>query len=106
MDSVNVMKAVRAHAGVTQYELAERIGTTQSAIARMERRGADVRLSSLMKALDATGLTLKLEPANPPVDLAQIDRHLSMTPSQRLAGHDAARRNTDEFLRLVRRDTS
>lgn len=52
--------AARSHAGLTQAELASRMGTTQSAIARME--GGKVRPSTttLEKVASATGTRLRV----------------------------------------------
>jgi ribosome-binding protein aMBF1 (putative translation factor) len=52
--------AARSHAGLTQAELASRMGTTQSAIARME--GGKVRPSTttLEKVANATGARLRV----------------------------------------------
>ena len=49
---------LRAQAGLTQSELAERMGTTQSAIARMEGGGARPNLETLEKLATAVGAEL------------------------------------------------
>ena len=49
---------VRTEAGLTQAELAERMGTTQSAIARMEGGGARPTLETLEKLAVAVGQEL------------------------------------------------
>lgn len=56
-----ILKA-RTEAGVTQAEVARRIGTTQSAIARIESPGAkhSPSLSTLQKYAAALGYTLEL----------------------------------------------
>ena len=46
---------LRTEAGLTQAELAERMGTTQSAIARMEGGGARPTLETLEKLAAAVG---------------------------------------------------
>lgn len=53
----------RAAAGVTQSELAERIGTTQSAIARLEsgRGNHSPSLATLQKYAHALGCRLELK---------------------------------------------
>ena len=50
----------RAHAGITQAELAERMGTTQSAIARMESGKGRPSTSTLAKVAKATGTRLRV----------------------------------------------
>lgn len=49
---------LRTQAGLTQTELAERMGTTQSAIARMEGGGARPNLETLEKLASAVGAEL------------------------------------------------
>lgn len=49
---------LRTEAGLTQAELAERMGTTQSAIARMEGGGTRPTLETLEKVATAVGADL------------------------------------------------
>ena len=59
---------LRAEAGLTQAELAERMGTTQSAIARLEGGGARPSLRTLGKLAAALGqeLSITIGPARNP----------------------------------------
>ncbi|TVS09670.1 MAG: XRE family transcriptional regulator [Gammaproteobacteria bacterium] len=50
----------RARAGLTQAELAERMGTTQSAIARMEGGRVNPSIGMLRRYAEATGTRLRL----------------------------------------------
>jgi transcriptional regulator with XRE-family HTH domain len=58
----------RARAGLTQAEVAERMGTSQSAVARLESGGATPSLSTLRRFAQATGarvrITLEAKPAS------------------------------------------
>jgi len=54
----------RKAAGLSQSELAERIGVRQATISKLESGGADVRISTLMEAAAALGLELVLAPRN------------------------------------------
>jgi transcriptional regulator with XRE-family HTH domain len=48
----------RLSVGLSQTEVAERMGTSQSAVARLEAGEADVRLSTLERYAAAVGMTL------------------------------------------------
>jgi len=50
----------RARAGLTQAELAERMGTTQSAIARMEGGRVNPSIGMLRRYAEATGTRLRV----------------------------------------------
>lgn len=57
----------RLAAGLTQVELAERIGTNQALISRLENGEANPTLSTLKKLANELGVELKITPAIPPV---------------------------------------
>jgi transcriptional regulator with XRE-family HTH domain len=73
----------RRAAGLSQAELARRLGTTQSAVSRWERGREEPRLSTLASILRACGLRFLLT-VEDDVDRAQIREQLAMTPMQRL----------------------
>ena len=50
----------RMNAGLTQQELAERMGTTQSAVARLEGWTTNPSVNTLRKFAEATGTRLKI----------------------------------------------
>lgn len=52
--------AARSHAGLTQQELAERMGTTQSVIARLEGGKSKPSTTTLEKLAHATGTRLRI----------------------------------------------
>lgn len=54
----DLVHRLRSEAGLTQAELAERMGTTQSAIARMEGGGTRPTLDTLEKLATAVGQEL------------------------------------------------
>jgi transcriptional regulator with XRE-family HTH domain len=56
----------RRSLGLSQTEVAARMGTSQSAVARLEAVAGDVRLSTLERYAEAVGHTLRwsLEPAS------------------------------------------
>lgn len=56
----SAMIAARAHAGLTQAELAKKMGTTQSVIARLEAGKSKPSTSTLEKLAKATGTRLRI----------------------------------------------
>ena len=62
----------RQSLGLSQTEVAARMGTSQSAVARVEALAGDVRLSTLERYAEAVGHTL----------------HWSLEPAVRRAGED------------------
>ena len=80
-----LVRSARLAAGLSQAELAERLGTTQSAVSRWERGHDEPRLSSLNAIMSACGQRLWLQVEADGVDRAQIRQQLAMTPEQRLA---------------------
>jgi transcriptional regulator with XRE-family HTH domain len=81
-----LIKRARLSAGLTQADLAERLQTTQSAIARLEGRGANPRIATVARALEACDQELKLttEPRAPNIDATLVARQLRITPAERL----------------------
>ena len=80
------------------------MGTTQTAVARLERRGSNPTVSTLARALRAVGSELNLgaTPWVPQVDEAQIAAHLRMTPAERVRYHATGYRNMAELVRAAR----
>ena len=77
----------RRGAGITQAELGRRIGTTQSAIARLEAAGSNPRVKTLEAAIRACGRTLDISaPMAGDIDETLVARQLALTPTQRLRG--------------------
>lgn len=79
-----LVRRARLAAGLTQAELADLVGTTQSAVSRWERGHDEPRLASLVDVLRACGLRLSLV-ADVDVDRAQIRQQLALSPAERLA---------------------
>lgn len=83
----NLLRDARRRAGLTQAELAQRLDTTQSAVARLESPRSNPRLLTLVRAMAATGqvLDVKLKPApQAPVDESLIAENLDLDPAARL----------------------
>lgn len=56
-----MLLAAREQAGLTQAEVARRLGTHKSAISRMENHAEDMRLSTLQRYAEAVGCFLDLQ---------------------------------------------
>jgi transcriptional regulator with XRE-family HTH domain len=100
-----LLRRARADARLSQAEVAERAGMTQSAIARLERRAANPTAATLANVLAATGhrLILAAEPYRLPFDEAQLRERLAMTPAQRLANFTASSHNLATMALRARR---
>lgn len=101
-----LIRSARTAAGLTQQQLAERMGTTQSAVARLERGTTDPRFSTVEDAVRAAGRRLEIETTTegfPEVDESQIVERLKLTPAERLRSFQASHRNLNELLRKARR---
>jgi len=55
-----MLQAEREKAGLTQAGLAQKIGTTKTAISRLENSGRDIRLSTIERIALALGKTVHL----------------------------------------------
>ena len=55
-----LLRQAREAAGLTQEQLADRIGTKKSAISRLENHAGSSKLSTLRKVSDALGRRLEL----------------------------------------------
>lgn len=64
-----LLRQAREAAGMTQDEVARRLGTKKSAISRMENHADDVRLSTLRNYAEAVGASLE-------ITLAHVQRPL------------------------------
>jgi transcriptional regulator with XRE-family HTH domain len=98
-----LIRSSRRAAGLSQAELARRVGVTQGAIAQLERPGANPSLVRLESVLRAAGQRLRLavEPLSGSVDETLLARNLRMTPAERLAAFEAAHSELGELRRLM-----
>ena len=60
---VRALADARERAGLTQAEVARRMGTTQPAVARLERGEADPRLSTVERYAEVVGWRVQAVPA-------------------------------------------
>ena len=87
MEAATLVRRARADAGLTQEQLARRLGVTQAALARLEKRGSNHTVATLDRVLRATGrrLDLRLGRSDPSVDVTLLREALEMTPAARIA---------------------
>jgi transcriptional regulator with XRE-family HTH domain len=104
MSPGSLLRAARLDAGLTQAQLAARLGLTQPAMARLERPDANPTVITLDRALRATGWRLTWEVAAPEVDETQIAERLRLSPAERLAAFQRSQRNLRGLLKQARRE--
>src|SRR5262249_1254488 len=85
LGSGRLIREARRLGGLTQAELARRLGTTQSAVSNWER-GVDIpRVDTLARILEACGFEADLTFRRlDDVDRAQLRQNLALTPAARL----------------------
>jgi transcriptional regulator with XRE-family HTH domain len=94
-----MIRAAREAEGLTQAQLARRLGITQPSVARLEAAGDNVTLATLQRALYAMNRTLELRSARMPssVDESQIIEALALTPGERLERFERSYAHVREF---------
>jgi transcriptional regulator with XRE-family HTH domain len=99
-----LIRSCRQRAGLTQEQLAIRVGTTKTAISRLEGDHLSPRVETLEAVLLCMGyeLLLQAEPLPPRIDTAQLDAVADLTPSQRLEHALASQASLEGLLGAAR----
>jgi transcriptional regulator with XRE-family HTH domain len=88
LDPARLLHQARTRPGLTQRELARRVGTAQSVVARIESGQTSPTVDTLVRLLDASGFEPRIELAlRPTTDshmLEDVARILRLTPEERL----------------------
>jgi transcriptional regulator with XRE-family HTH domain len=87
MSPSTLARTARTRAGLTQAQLAERAGVTQSVIARLERGGGNPTFLTLERVLHAAGHRLELSAVHQglrTVDETLIQQQLALSPAERI----------------------
>jgi len=85
LGSGRLIREARRLGGLTQADLARRLGTTQSAVSNWERGRDTPRVDTLARILDACGFEADMTFRRlDDVDRTQIRENLAMTPAERL----------------------
>ena len=94
-----LIRTARRDAGLTQQSLATRLGTTQSAVARLERDAASPRVDTLRRALAACGreLDLAARPRKSSIDEAQVAERLRIPAGERIRIFERSYANVREL---------
>ena len=87
MRAAHLISEARKRAGLTQTELARRLDSHPSVIARWETGRTEPNFAAVVRAVRATGFepSIALHPVDDH-DLTLIRRELTLSPHQRLAG--------------------
>lgn len=98
-DSDLLIRRARRAAGLTQAELAARLATTQSAIARLEAPSANPRIDTVARALAACGRKLSLDarPHKSSIDETQVFEQLRIPVGERLQVFERSYANVREL---------
>ena len=98
-----IIRMAREAEGLTQAQLAKRLGIKQPSVARLEAAGDNVTLATLQRALNVMNRTLEVTSRQMPssVDETQIIAALRLTPGERLEQHDASYKSVRAFANEV-----
>jgi len=94
-----LLREARVAAGLTQADLARHLGTTQSAIARLESGHANPRIDTLDRALRACGrrLSLDSQPHNSSIDETLVAGRLRLSPGDRIKSFERSYANVRQI---------
>jgi transcriptional regulator with XRE-family HTH domain len=86
MNTGDLIRQARLAEGLTQAQLARRLGITQPSVARLEAAGDEVTVATLQRALNAMGRALVLQAVQrePSYDESLLRSNLRFTPAERL----------------------
>ena len=87
MTGAQIIREARLKAGLTQTELAERLGRDRAQVARWETGGQEPSFENLRAVVEACGFVLKLEIAERKENEAlasQLESRLLQAPQQRV----------------------
>lgn len=94
-----IIREARRRAGLSQQDLAERLGTTQSVITRWETGQRSPTFETVVRAVRACGLDLAVTLGSPDRDHDLfISENRRLSPAQRLQRMTDQRAGLDELL--------
>lgn len=87
MTAAQIIREARLKAGLTQTELADRLGRERAQIARWEIGGQEPSFENLQSVVEACGFSLRIEiaerEASPGLD-AELETSVPQAPQQRV----------------------
>jgi transcriptional regulator with XRE-family HTH domain len=99
-----LIREARKRAGMTQRELAVRLGTTQAVVARWETGAASPSFARVQEAVRACGFDLAVRVvARDDEHVLLIEGALRLTPEERLARASDAHREMEDLAAAVTR---
>lgn len=103
--AAQLIKQARSAAGLTQAELAARLATGQSVVARLEQPDSNPTVETLEQLLRACDHRLELRVKRSPrnVDETLVAAQLRLPAGRRLAGFQAAYDEARDFARAAER---
>ena len=100
MSTGSLIREARLAEGLTQAQLARRLGITQPSVARLEAAGDEVTVATLQRALNVMGRALVLRAQVRPssVDETLLREALRLTPGERLERYEAEYADAREWV--------
>jgi transcriptional regulator with XRE-family HTH domain len=100
-----LIRDARRAQGLTQAQLARRLGITQPSVARLEAAGEEMSVATLKRALEVLGHSLELRGPKRPVsyDESLLRANLELTPAERLERMSRGRAQFTSLAAAVQR---
>lgn len=90
IDASSIALAARRRAGLTQRDLAARLGVSQPVVARLERPGSNPTVSTLAGLVAATGHSLRIDlDQRSGIDESMVAADLRRTPDERMRAFES-----------------
>ena len=100
-----IIREARLAQGLTQAELARRMGITQPSVARIEAAGDNVTMATVKRAARALDRAVVLRVTAPPdigIDESQLRELIKLSPAERLRTFTGSHRNLERLKAAAR----
>jgi transcriptional regulator with XRE-family HTH domain len=104
MTAAEVIRSARKAEGISQAQLAARLGISQPAVARLESAGDAITVETLRRTLRGLGRSLDVSATATPsnVDESLLREQLRLTPAERLQQYDGVYAEVRKFALAAR----